>query len=316
MERIIAGWYGIRYSPGPRNAPLYAFNQKDNPTDDDDKTLRLSRPDGVLEGLGHLGIALVDMLSTWITPVGDFVFVLADGGDAHVPHGPVFLDELGHEGVRWPDSNHVDLDQDLAAGLVAGADADGGDAQSVGDLSRNVRRDTFQNDGKRPGILDGLCVFQQVHGLVQGVSLDAKATERVLPLRCEADVCDQGDTRGGDLLDGRCHLGSAFELDTLHPALLDHANGTFQRLLGTDFVGTHGKIADRKRSVDGPADGSSRHDHLVESDLGRVGHAERDHGERITDQDHIHSSFLGHQGRGEVVGRQHGYGRVFGVHFL
>ena len=54
-------------------------------------------------------------------------------------------------------------------------------------------------------------------------------------------------------------------------------------------------------------------DHVVESDFGGVAHAEGDHGKGVANKYQVHAGYGGKGGRGEVMGRQHGYGNVFAV---
>lgn len=66
------------------------------------------------------------------------------------------------------------------------------------------------------------------------------------------------------------------------------------------------------RSRDGPA----VHQHLLHHHFACVFHAQRDHGEAVADEDHIHARVVSDEGAGEVVGGYHGDGLVLAVQRL
>ena len=70
-------------------------------------------------------------------------------------------------------------DQHLAVGLVAGADADGGDLQLLGDLRGHVAGDHLHEDREGTGLLDGVGVCEHPLGRI-ATALDAIATQGVL----------------------------------------------------------------------------------------------------------------------------------------
>lgn len=57
-------------------------------------------------------------------------------------------------------------------------------------------------------------------------------------------MSEDGDTGGGDFLDRRGHFGAAFELDGVYAAGFYHGDCGLEGLIGGDFVGAHGEVAD------------------------------------------------------------------------
>lgn len=52
-------------------------------------------------------------------------------------------------------------------------------------------------------------------------------------------------------------------------------------------------------------------DHLIQEDFARVLHPQRDHGQAVAYQDHLHACVVGDVGAGEVVCGDHGDGFIF-----
>src|SRR5262245_48694459 len=78
--------------------------------------------------------------------------------EEHAVHVGVLLDEPCH--LPGPQPEGVLPDQHLAVGLVAGADADGGDPELAGDLAGDVAGDHLHDHGEGAGVLDRLGVVE------------------------------------------------------------------------------------------------------------------------------------------------------------
>ncbi len=182
------------------------------------------------------------MLGRRVLAALDLVPVLLDGAHRLGPDVAVLLDELGQEAARREVAGHVGLDEDLAGAAGAGADANGGDLELLGDDGGDVFRDGLEDHGEAAGVLDGEGVVEDGHGGVGRLALDAEAAEGVLALRGETDVAEDGDAGGGDAADRGRHLAAALELDALHAALLDEADSGAKGLLGGDFIAAHGHV--------------------------------------------------------------------------
>ncbi|KAH0194610.1 hypothetical protein KCV03_g64, partial [Aureobasidium melanogenum] len=96
---------------------------------------------------------------------------------------------------------------------VSSANADGRDAKLFCDQSCNLGWYGFNDHCKSTRLLYCQCVL-------------------VLSLGSKANVSEDRDAGGCDLLDGRSHLSAAFELDTVDAASLDHGDCGLKGLVG------------------------------------------------------------------------------------
>lgn len=186
----------------------------------------------------------IRVLRSGICPALDVVAVRLDGLHGLAPNVAVLLDELGEEAAGREVASHVDLHEDLTGAAVAGADADGGDAQLLRDEGCNLGGDSLEDDGVAASLLHGEGILENAHGTGTRLSLDTETTEGVLALRGKADVTEDGDACRGDPVDRGGHLLAALELHALNTTLLDKADGSGKGLFRGDLVCTHGKITD------------------------------------------------------------------------
>lgn len=163
------------------------------------------------------------------------------------PDTTILFDKLGKEATRRKIARHVRLHQHLARTASTGADANGGDAELLGDDGGDFLGHGLEDHGEAAGVLDGEGVLEDGHGRRGRLALDAEAAEGVLALRGEADVAEDGDAGGGDSANGGGHFAAALELDALDAAFLDEADGGGEGLLGGDFIAAHGHVANLYR---------------------------------------------------------------------
>jgi hypothetical protein len=69
-------------------------------------------------------------------------------------------------------------------------------------------------------------------------------------------------------------------------------------------------------TLGGARNGFTVEQHFFHQDFAGVFHTQRDHGETVAYQDHVHACLVGDESTGEVVRGDHGDGLVLAVHGL
>ena len=190
--------------------------------------------------LGHR----VRMLLRRITAPLNLIPITLNSLQRLTPHIPILLHKLGQKPSGREIPRHVRLHQHLSGRAITSPDPNRRNFEQTRDKAGNLLRHGLHDHGESTGFLHGKGVPQQPLGGFFGLALHAEAAEGVLALGSEPDVCEHGDAGGGDGADGGGHLGAALELDGGHAAFFDEADGGGEGLLGGDFVGAHGHVAD------------------------------------------------------------------------
>ena len=193
-------------------------------------------------------------------------------------------------------------DEDLAITGVAGADADGGDFEFVGELAGEVAWDTFEDDGEDAGVLEGESFSADGISGLWGAGLDFVAAELEDGLRFEADMAEDRDVRADDFFDGGNDIQAALDFDTVGAGFFDEAAGITQGVVRRDFVGEEGHIGDDGEGTGAAHDHAGVIDHLVHGDGECGAVAGDDIGEGIADEKEIERAVGEPRGRQPIVG--------------
>ncbi|KND88105.1 Ubiquitin-like protein ATG12 [Tolypocladium ophioglossoides CBS 100239] len=261
----------------------------------------------ILDGLGKRLQLLpghwIRVLRRRVPPALDVVAVRLDGPFRLAPHVAILFDKLGEISAGRKVADHVRLHEHLSGAARPGTDADRRDGQLPRHQRGNLGRHRLQHDAEAARLLHRERILEEPQRAVARLALHAEASQGVLPLGSEADVTEHGDAGRGDSADRRRHFLAALELDALDPPLLDGADRRAQRLLWRDFIRAHRQIANL----------ASQHVILavaaaLTENLAGVLHAERDHGQAVANENHVHARVVGNVGAGEVVRREHGDG--------
>jgi hypothetical protein len=202
-------------------------------------------------------------------------------------------------------AHHVLPNEHLGVAVGAGADADRGDADRLGDLGRNPRRHHLHDDRERAGLLQRERLADEPLGGV-AATLHSVAAEVVLGLRRESDVRHHRDAGVGEQLDLGHHRVPTFELDGLGVRLLHEPHRGVERLLRRTLVGAEGQVGDDERAVGRSGDGAHERDQLVDRDRQRRCVAIDVVGRRVADQQHRNAGLVEDLCRVLVVGGEHG----------
>ncbi|CRK12260.1 hypothetical protein BN1723_017277 [Verticillium longisporum] len=159
------------------------------------------------------------------------------------PDIAILLDKFGQEATWREVANHVNLHQYLARTPVTGADAYRWHRKLLRHERRNLGRHCLHYHGEGAGLLHSQRILQELRRSRRRLALNTEAAQGVLALWGQADVAEYGDAGLRDLADGGGHLLAAFELDTLHTALLDEANRRLQRLVRRNLIRAHRQVA-------------------------------------------------------------------------
>ena len=132
--------------------------------------------------------------------------VAADRVDRRLVEVGVALDEAGTRPA--PEPEEVVPDEHLPVGAAAGADADRGDPEALGDRGCDLGGDALQDERERSGFLhlDGL--LDEAERRVGRAPLRTEAAEGGRALRRETEVAHDGDTRADDGAEVGCKGGS------------------------------------------------------------------------------------------------------------
>ena len=125
-------------------------------------------------------------------------------------------------------------------------------------------------------------------------------------LRSEAEVAHHRDAGADDARDHLGVLGAALELDRLHPALGDQADGVPDRLVGRSLVRAEGQVPDQVGALRAAGDGGAVVDHLVHGDRERALLPLHHHADRVADQQHLDPGLVEEAREAGVVGGEHG----------
>ena len=210
---------------------------------------------------------------------------------------------MGGEGWDEPGvgSDNVGEDGNFSiAGMIAAADADGGDVEGFGEGCRDGGDDAFENDGKAAGILKGQGAFMEGLNFVFGLALLFVSALFEDALGEHAEVAEDGDAvveNGADLVG---LADAAFQFDGFG-ADGGEASGVGEGLLWGG-VAVDGEVCDDEGLGCAPGGGGGVVEHVLHVDMGGVGKAEDDHAEGIADEDEVDASFIEESGCRVVVG--------------
>ncbi len=84
-------------------------------------------------------------------------------------------------------------EQDLPVGADAGADADGGDGELLGDQPGDLGRHRLELQHETAGVLDRQRILENLHGSIGRPTLDLEAPEHGDGVRGQPDVRGGGD---------------------------------------------------------------------------------------------------------------------------
>src|SRR3954471_9567921 len=204
-------------------------------------SVRPLRGEHLLEPLHLLGGDAIRVLRAGEDAGADLLGVGRHGVDHRLAQLRVALDELGLE--RVVDAEQVVVDEHLAVGARARADADHGDLHVLHDQVGQLVRDRLEDDREAAGVLERERVLEHLLAPLRGAALGAVAAERGRGLRGQADVAHN---RRAGLDDGACalgHLAAALELDGVTASLLDEAVRGGDGLLVGRLIGAEREVA-------------------------------------------------------------------------
>ena len=167
-----------------------------------------------------------------------------------------------------------------------GADADGRDAQPLGDRRGELLGHELEDDREGAGLLDGSASARSARAWSRRLALDPDLADRVDRLRRQADVAHDRDAGPDERLDrsGRVRTPPS-TLTAWAPASRRKRAGVLERLLGRR-VGQERHVADDQRALRAADDGLGVVEHLGHRDAhGRLV-AEHDLAERVADEEH------------------------------
>ncbi len=214
------------------------------------------------------------------------------------------LGVLAHEaGVELGvHAEHVRGHQDLPIAAVPGADADGGDAQHVGEAAGEGGRHLLDHHRERTCRFEGARRFDDrlrltlvgAAGLIGSIGVDG--------LRLQSNVAHHRDAGIDQAFDDVADALAALELDRLGHAVLHQAAGVAEGLVGALAVGHEGHVGDHQGALDRARDHAHVVEHLVH--LHRQGGvvAGEHHRGRIADQDDVDAGLVDEARGEEVVG--------------
>lgn len=107
-----------------------------------------------------------------------------------------------------------------------------------------------------------------------------------------------------DGIDHRHPLGATLQLDRLGTGT-DQRRGVAHRIMTTGVVAHPWQVAHDERLRPGPSDRCGVMHHVVDGHLKGVLVSEGNHGQRVSDEDHVDTAGIGDAGRRGVVRRNH-----------
>ncbi len=196
-------------------------------------------------------------------------------------------------------------DEHLAVRGAAGADADRGDPEPLGDARRDRGGDRLEHEREAAGSLERLCVLVQANGLLGRAPLSLEAAERGRRLRGQADVPHHRHAGAHDRVDARQHRACTLELDRVGTRLLDEADRVRDGLLVGDLERAEGHVGDDERAVRAARRRARQDEHLLHRGRHRGVVPEHRHRGGVADQDHVGAGAVGESPRRGVVGGDH-----------
>ena len=194
--------------------------------------------------------------------------------------------------------------QHLAVAPRAGADADGGYRNGLGDRPGDPVRDGFEHDGEAAGVGEGHGVVDNSGSGLGLLALHLEPAQGVDGLRGETDVAHDGHLGVDDGLDHVDALAATLELHGLGTSADQH-RGVPHRVLDGRVVAHPRHVADDQRPGLGPRHGTDVVRHVVDGDLQRVVIAEDDHGHAVPDENDVDARLVGDAGSRRVIRRHH-----------
>lgn len=218
---------------------------------------------------------------------------------------------LGGEGWDEPGVGSEDVGDDgdfSVAGVVAAADADGGDLELGGEVAGDFGEDAFEDDAETAGFLDDEGALVEVLDFAVGAALLFVAAFFEDSLGEHAEVTQDRDAIGNDGADFLRLSDSTFQFDRFSTGF-DEKAGIAEGFLGGG-VAVDGQVGNEERGVGASGGGGGVVEHVLHGDVGRVRVAEDDHAQGITDEEEVRARFVEEAGGGVVVGGERGDGRA------
>ena len=225
--------------------------------------------------------------------------VLPDGAGGIGGELGVGVCEGGDE--PWEGAEDVGDHGDLAvAGLVAGADPDGGDIEAGGEAGGDLGHDAFEDDGEAAGVLEGEGALAERRDFLGGAALPAVSAFFDDALGEHAEVAEDLDSGGSD----SGHFGglaaAPFEFDGLG-AGFGQVAGVREGLIG-GVVAVDREVGHEEGAFGAAGRCGGVVDHMGHGDGGGVGVSEDHHSEGVADQQEVGSGFVEEPGGGVIVG--------------
>jgi hypothetical protein len=123
--------------------------------------------------------------------------------------------------------------------MRAGPDADRGDSDFTGYVTRKFTRDTFDDGSEGTCCIDTLCVLKNAISPFEVTSLNFVPTHSVIALWRQANVAHDGNVNSADGSDGVKHRRPTFEFDRRCSGL-DELDCASDALLAVDVIRAEG----------------------------------------------------------------------------
>ena len=220
--------------------------------------------------------------------------IRTDASDAVGFEVGVLSHKLGYEVVLH--AQQVMQDQHLAIATRASADADSWDVKCSGDQIADLAGHTFEHNRKAACGLQRLGFVDQEVGCLGTFTLNSEATHCVHRLRRKPDMAHDRNLGIDHCSDHWNTSGTAFEFDgasARSDQLGSVTHGVFDR-----YVVAHPwQVAHDQLFWFGSGNSSCVIGHVVDRDRQGVAVAEYDHGQGVSDQDHVGVGLADHASR-------------------
>ncbi len=183
------------------------------------------------------------------------------------------------------------------------SDADGRDAQAVGNTGSEFRGDAFEHEGKAARLLEPVRVLQDLHSILNVPALHLEATHGMHALGCQTQMTHDRDLAFHESPDRLDALGTAFQLYGSRSAL-EKATGVAQGVVEAEVVAQIRHVGDNQSSRLGPSDGFEMMVHHRHADRQGVVEAQTHIADAVADQDHVHDR-VGQTGCDGIIRRCH-----------